>query len=321
MSDIAASEPPSNTGDHWRAETDALLRRIAPRGKSLIMTVYGDSIQPHGGGAWLGDLIELLKPLGMNERVIRTSVYRLVQDDLLAARQVGRRSFYDLTQNGARRTLEASRRIYALRPPAWDGTWTQVWLPETDNHGQPGTLEQELGRLGFASLTPDIMLHLDEARDLAAETIGRLGLSAQTIIMSTRPEGPWNAAAAIRAHVERIWPLDAMAVEYAAFLGLAEPVRDMLATGDRPDGATCFLLRSLLVHAYRRIVLKDPLLPRDLLADEWPGIAASEIMRDLHGLIAGPAQAHVMRHLHGLDGPFAPPDASFETRFQPANGF
>ena len=303
----------------WQAATDALLRWIAPRAKSLIMTIYGDAIAPHGGGAWLGDLIGLLEPLGLNERVIRTSVYRLVQDDLLMARQVGRRSFYALTPTGAEQTNNASRRIYALRPEAWDGIWTQVWLPEPGDDVRRDTLERELGRLGFGCLAPGILLHLGGARDLATETIARLGLSAATAVLSTRVEGAREAGGAARAG--HIWPLATLAAEYDAFLGIADPIQAMLASSAPPDDATCFLLQSLLVHAYRRIVLKDPLLPKDLLTRNWPGLAATAAMRDLHRRIAVPAQSHVTRHLQGLEGPFSPPDARFTMRFQPGNQF
>ena len=37
----------------------------------------------HGGAIWLGDLIELLAPLGINERLLRTSVFRLVAQNWL----------------------------------------------------------------------------------------------------------------------------------------------------------------------------------------------------------------------------------------------
>ncbi|WP_308621985.1 hypothetical protein [Massilia sp. Se16.2.3] len=61
-----------------------------PRSKSLVMTVMGDAIAPHGGAAWLGSLIELLAPLGVTDRLVRTSVFRLVQEGwLTASRETG----------------------------------------------------------------------------------------------------------------------------------------------------------------------------------------------------------------------------------------
>src|SRR5213080_3968262 len=49
------------------------------RAKSLVTTVFGDSIAPHGGAVWLGSLIELLAPFGISDRLVRTSVFRFVR--------------------------------------------------------------------------------------------------------------------------------------------------------------------------------------------------------------------------------------------------
>ena len=58
-----------------------------PRAPSLIITVWGDAIAPHGGAVWLAGLIDLLAPFGINERLVRTSVFRLARDGWLAARR------------------------------------------------------------------------------------------------------------------------------------------------------------------------------------------------------------------------------------------
>jgi phenylacetic acid degradation operon negative regulatory protein len=314
---IAARDRSDGNAVNWRARTDTLLKHIAPRGKSLIMTVYGDAILPHGGGAWLGDLIGLLAPLGLNERVVRTSVYRLVQDDLLAARQAGRRSFYALTPTGARQTSTASRRVYALRPEGWDGAWTQVWLPEkdTDTDTARDTLARELARLGFAPLAPDVMIHVGGALALAEQTLERLGLSTRAVVLSSRMEGPVGEFAAMRGTVARIWPLDTLVSEYMAFLEIAEPVLATLESDGRPDGAASFVLQSLLIHAYRRIVLKDPMLPLDLMPPEWPGPRATKIMRDLYVTLAPAAREHVAGALGmDVDG-FGGANAQFAARF------
>ena len=50
---------------------------------------------------------------GMNERLVRTSVFRLAREGWLEATPVGRRSLYRLTRDGARRFEQAYRRIYA----------------------------------------------------------------------------------------------------------------------------------------------------------------------------------------------------------------
>ena len=70
------------------------------RAGSLITTVFGDSIAPRGGTVWLGSLIRAMAEFGVSERLVRTSVFRLVKDGWLQSSQVGRRSFYSLTNEG-----------------------------------------------------------------------------------------------------------------------------------------------------------------------------------------------------------------------------
>src|SRR5210317_2306437 len=79
---------------------------------SLITTVFGDSIAPRGGTVWLGSLIRAMGEFGINERLVRTSVYRLVKDGWLQSRQIGRRSYYSLTDEGRERFALATHRIY-----------------------------------------------------------------------------------------------------------------------------------------------------------------------------------------------------------------
>jgi len=108
---------------HRRAVT-----RLRPQAKSLIVTIYGDSLTPHGGSAWLGSLIRLTEPLGLNERTVRTSVFRLAKEGWLIADQIGRRSYYRLTETGWHRCEAAHGRIFFPPRQNWDERWTLVSL-------------------------------------------------------------------------------------------------------------------------------------------------------------------------------------------------
>ena len=59
---------------------------------SLIVSIFGDAILPRGGRVWLGSLIRLLEPLQLNERLIRTSIFRLVKEGWLQSEALGRRA-------------------------------------------------------------------------------------------------------------------------------------------------------------------------------------------------------------------------------------
>ncbi len=100
--------------DDW---VQRYLEEEEPRSKSLMISVFGDSIAPYADGIWLGDVIELMEPLGINERLVRTSAFRLIDEGWLSARREGRRSYYTLTATGTRRFETAYHHIYTPKTP------------------------------------------------------------------------------------------------------------------------------------------------------------------------------------------------------------
>src|ERR1700758_2459320 len=120
ISRVSVPSGPDPAVARWIRRT---LRDDPPRARSLIVTVWGDALAPHGGAVWLSGLIRLMAPFGMNERLVRTSVFRLVRDGWLTGESRGRRSRYRLTREGARRFEQAHHRIYALPSVEWGGDW------------------------------------------------------------------------------------------------------------------------------------------------------------------------------------------------------
>ncbi len=99
----------------FRSRAEALVETTLQaqqlNARALILTIFGDSISTHGGVIWLGSLISLVKPLGINQRLVRTSVFRRSEKEMLQAKQVGRRSLYSLTDKGLRQFVHAADRI------------------------------------------------------------------------------------------------------------------------------------------------------------------------------------------------------------------
>ena len=87
-----------------------------------MVTLFGDSIAPRSSGLWLGELIQLLRPFHMNERLVRTSTFRLAEEGWLEPQRQGRRSRYSLTTSGVQRIAE--RASAHLRPSAAALGWT-----------------------------------------------------------------------------------------------------------------------------------------------------------------------------------------------------
>src|SRR5262249_46077221 len=132
-----------------------------PRAKSLIVTVWGDALAPHGGAVWLSGLIRLMAPF-MNERLVRTSVFRLVRDGWLKRSTHGRESRYRLTTDGARRFDDAYRRIYARPDDDWRGQW-EIVLADGVAAPRRAALRDELTWAGFGELGAGVFVRPHEA--------------------------------------------------------------------------------------------------------------------------------------------------------------
>ncbi len=288
-SSIARSDPRI---DRWIART---LAAAPPKAQSLVVTVWGDSIAPHGGAVWLGDLIALLGLFGINERLVRTSVFRLAQEGWLTARQDGRRSVYRLTRLGQRRFEHAYRRIYA--PPAtdpWNGEWHLVIVPPAAmDESARRELRKELGWDGFGMLGPGLFARPARPGNEVAlrETTRALHLQARVAVVTAR--APPQGAASIAALSGGCWDLKGVAGGYRGFVARFRSVRRALDQGADPTPQQCFVLRTLLIHEFRRVTLHDPQLPGELLPSNWPEPAAYALCRELYRSTRRPAERHL----------------------------
>ena len=124
-----------------------MIKSDPPRAKSLCVSLLGDALAPHGGAIWLGDLIELLAPLGINERLLRTSVFRLVAQNWLQSERHGRRSLYLISELGQRHGARLAAHL-RRRAQDWNGEWTLVALPRIGNGlAERAELRRDMGRL------------------------------------------------------------------------------------------------------------------------------------------------------------------------------
>jgi phenylacetic acid degradation operon negative regulatory protein len=294
---------------------DRLPAGPPPRAASLIVTLFGDAVLPHGESIWLGSLIALAAPFGLNERLVRTAVQRLARDDWLAARPVGRRSAYGVTPSGRQRIEDAYRRVYATSPPRWDGHWCLVLLPPAAlERARRARAHRELGWLGFGALGPSALLHPSPDRASLEHALRRLGLADRAIVIEGRATGR-RIGPALRDLVAGSWDLTEVEAGYRGFLARFRPSWRLLEAGAPREPAACFRLRVLLIHDYRRAVLRDPLLPAELLPPDWPGGAARALARTLYRAVAPAAERHLMPLLHNAEGPLAEPDRAYYARF------
>lgn len=289
------------------------LKNDAPRSRSLIVTIFGDSVAPYVDGIWLSSLIELMAPFGANERLVRTSVFRLTEQGWLVATREGRRSYYTLAPGGRRRFRAAYDRVYKL-PSDWDGNWTWVVLPKSEN-GVPARVElrKELEFEGYGVLGPGLFLRPGANEDSLKGILEELKLSDRAMVMRAK-ELPSDGRATHDV-ISQCWDLQPVTAAYLQFLDGFRPIQGLIENGAAMSPEQAFVVQSLLIDAFRRVTIHDPRLPAPLLSKEWPGQQAFQTCRQIYRKTYRPAREHLIPKFESQGGALPKFPAEFEERF------
>ncbi len=279
---------------------------------SMVVTVFGDSVSQHGGWIWLGSLIEALGLMGYNERLVRTAVYRLVQQDWLQATKIGRRSYYCFTDTAKSHYEKAARRIYAPAYPEWDGTWTLV-SPVLVPEEKLDLFRKSLMWQGYNTLFTGLLAHPSSDRTSLNETLQEQYLVGKVLVFSATTEDG-SSQALLKQMAQEKWNLEELQVMYQDFLDFYRPLARQLSQKALPAQLS-FVLRTLLIHEYRRILLRDPDFPEAMLPSGWVGLESQELAKRLYRQLVSSSLSYLQGNLENAQGPLPEPTASFQLRY------
>ena len=300
-----------------RTATDELIEefrsRPTLRAGSLIVTVFGDAIAPRGGSVWIGSLIDVMAGFGISERLVRTSVFRLSGDGWLEARPIGRRSFYGLTADGAERFEHATHRIYGEPRRRWSGDWCIVLLGGVSAPAREA-LRREMTWLGFGAIGGSVLAHPAPDQQALKRLLDEQGVAPDVVVLTGKSAGAIQDQQ-LRSLAKKSWNLDDIDSRYGEFVARFAPVSKAVARAGTIDAELAFRIRTLLIQEYRKILLRDPLLPVDLLPDGWHGAEAYGLCRSLYRDVFRPAEDYLSDTMETADGPLPAPSPAFYTRF------
>jgi phenylacetic acid degradation operon negative regulatory protein len=242
------------------------LKREPSRTGSIAITVFGDAIVPRGGSVWLGTLLKFFEALDIGSGVVRTAMSRLAADGWLERHKVGRNSFYRLAGKGRQTFDAATRHIYDPQPSDWTGRFELLLI---GNGGDRDASREALKNAGFGSPLPGVWV-APSGVPVPAEAAGAIRLE----VSAEDDSG--------RRLLSESWPLDRTADAYLKFIGTFEPLRAWAGRLEALAEADAFAARILLIHFYRRVVLRDPLLPAALLPGDWPARAARQLCGEIY---------------------------------------
>jgi phenylacetic acid degradation operon negative regulatory protein len=279
------------------------LKREPSRTGSIVITVFGDAIVPRGGSVWLGTLLEFFAAIDIDSGVVP---HRDVAagDRRLAGAQQGR---------------------------------PQQFLPaRTRRDGRPSTPPPDTSTIRRFPTGPGglscLLIGNGEDRDASRDALKNAGFGSPLPGVWVAPSGvpvPEEAAGAIRLEVSaedesgrrllsESWPLERTADAYLKFMKTFEPLRAAMARGEALSDSDAFTARILLIHHYRRVVLRDPLLPAPLLPRDWPGRAARRLCGEIYRGLLSASEQWLDEHATNENGPLPKPGGALARRFDGA---
>ena len=216
--------------------------------RSVVLSVL---LGAHPAWATAAQLLLLTGDFGIRESTVRVALTRMVGAGDLVRSEDG----YRLSD---RLLARQRRQDDAINPRrrAWDGTWTVLVITTVGTEARArAAMRNSLQDKRFAELREGVWIRPDNVEvDLGGEVGERVR------VLCARDEAPGELAA-------QLWDLS----------GWADAGRQMLtAMAAAPDVPGRFTVAAAMV----RHLLTDPVLPDELLPDDWPGAALRKAYED-----------------------------------------
>ena len=213
---------------------------------SVVITIFGDAVVQRGGVVASSTLAILTAEMGVKPEAFRVAMSRLTKDGLIERTKKGRLSFYQLTQKSASDFEPATKRIYAKNAGSSDG-WRVIVMQNA-------------------------------IEDVSSDAISLGGRTYLTKAQKAVPDGfvmsgqfenipDWVKA--------RIGAQDVL----QGYRDLFGVLQDISPRNLSPLDAA--VLRLLIVHQWRRLVLRHGDLPLSFFPTGWRGEDCRAIVHQL----------------------------------------
>ncbi len=243
-------------------QTAALRALGGRRVWSLMISLFGDLAQVEGEAIEGPVLSMIMGALQVKPEAVRVALHRLRNDGWLTSAKSGRISHHALTAKGRTESAAASPRIYAA-PDRTQGAWQMVLVEEAG-----ATLDDR-----FVAITPRVFIGS-----------ATLTVPDNALCFAGSDVPQW-----LRQQVEPV----RLRPEYDALHHTLAVLNDALPEASEMSAVEVAVLRCLIVHNWRRLVLKHPVLPAALISPDWPGHQCHLLVADLLARFERPALAYM----------------------------
>ncbi|MDG2341258.1 MAG: PaaX family transcriptional regulator C-terminal domain-containing protein [Paracoccaceae bacterium] len=246
---------------------NALTKGDRHRVWSLIVTIFGDLAQNKGDEISAQTLGKITESFGVKAEALRVALYRLRKDGWIDSRRKGRTSHYFLTAFGLDQTISATPRIYGNTNPSAKKWYLVVASNESD------ASKKELESLAVSgdciALGSNTLITTGRLQDFSAHLLTSLLDDAQL--------PAWMKQQVIGTDLK---------TSYDNLFSILSEVKTFLDREFKPVERA--VLRTLIVHSWRRVLLRHPDAPDSFYPDDCKAKECRELVLDILGRLSRP---------------------------------
>ncbi len=247
----------------------------------MIISFFGDAIVPRGGCVSARTVQTVMQRLAVDAGAVRTALSRLATDGWVVRHKEGRFSFYHLSDTGYEPFKQAALRIYAppssmidIESNADERSWRAVFVDPNSDLDITALASQ----LPATVMTPNCLLFEDPDQPTLDCLHSKLAQGDCLTLSGRLSEVPdWlkanNADAELARQYRRLIS-DFSPFEHS---GTMSPL-DALAA------------RCLLIHEWRRVLLRSPVVDPRFVPDDWPMSQCHELVARLYWQVSPAAE-------------------------------
>ncbi|MEM8853397.1 MAG: PaaX family transcriptional regulator C-terminal domain-containing protein [Pseudomonadota bacterium] len=244
---------------HFQDTVAALSENGALKVWSILVTIFGDLAQGEDEAITGPVLSAITERLGIKPEAQRVALHRLRKDGWIESRKDGRVSRYQLTPSGRAQSQAASPRIYQRTPTATAG-WHALIAPPgaaADRH----LTQDDLSAKGYVQIQPSVFLRAGPLRDAPCAFLPLASAG------SAVPDWVLNAVAP-----------DALVSAYTTFADTLDAIAPHLQEAAQWSSLERVAARVLILHGWRRLVLRHTGLTDSLFPDGWAGSRCRQLV-------------------------------------------
>ena len=233
---------------------------------SLVVTILGDVVQPRGGVISMSDLLALTDHMKIDSGAIRTALSRLSKEKWVVGKRTGRNSSYAFGSKGRESFEPASERIYAGVSTTMTDEWVLAVLPPLRAKKRQ-SIQEALQKTNALQSATGFALW-SKPNTPSQEILSNLDCLCFEGTLKNVPAWVKSELAPPEAEIVM-----------QKFIAKYSDLRDLPPDLSPLDA---MVARILMLHDWRRIVLRYNPVPQALQPDQWSMPQAHALVADCY---------------------------------------